>query len=386
MTRATSLPGRAVTWLLPLLLSACSLHPPAPRYPVGLGGPSDPAELRVARAAGFDFIASSADRVSLDAAAVAGLAVLASPAAAADPDGMARAVREFGAHPAVRGWWVTTAAGGQRHSPARLAQWVRENRRTGAGKPVAVVLRSGWEADQYTALADLVIVGAELVPGEPLAAFARDLRLARFAAGSLRPCLASIPVPREVPPAGAVLPGPVQRSWSRTELRALTWLALLEGANGVLYLDPEAAPREFFREAGTGAVLRELVAEIRDFEPLFLGRVRWRDFDVRYPGTRPIRNEALDPAIQAARVTVDRGSARLPAGDYLVAVNTTARTLDWAFQPAPGVPRVISVMNEGRELLSEGGWFTDRFEACAVRVYGPLRPVSEGGGRGRTAR
>lgn len=78
---------------------------------------------------------------------------------------------------------------------------------------------------------------------------------------------------------------------------------------------------------------------MRELEPLVLGQPGWRDFDVSYADLSGQWNEALDPAIQAATIRVRQGSMSVPAGQYLVAVNTTQREIEWRFRWRKGWTR-----------------------------------------------
>lgn len=350
--------------------AGCRNHPQPSAYPVGIFGVTATADLREVRRAGFNVVVGPGSPEFLDAAVRENLVVLARAEGLGDS-------RIFLAdrHPGLWSWYVVDEPDMARLPPSEVETRVRDLRRAGARKPTALTLWGGREADRYGRLADWLIVDRYPVPWMPLGDFPKHLRLGRFAAGPDRPVLAALQAfdwsafPRHFPPRPGLRPP------TREELRAMAFLSLLEGARGLLFYTYAAAgdPGWNLRaQPETWEAVLAVVRDVREFEPLFLGTPEWRDFEVRYPDPSTQWNEVFDPAIQAAPVRITTGSARLPAGRYVLAVNTTSREIRWRFRSQGSRPSPWVELGTGRVLIpGPTAWIEDRFEPYAVRIYGP---------------
>lgn len=341
-------------------------------YPLGIFGASRPADLREVRAAGFNWVVGNATPDYLGTASREGLRVLAQPAGLRDT-GILAADR----HPGLGAWYVVDEPDMARLRPSQVAGRIRDLRRAGARKPTALTLWGGREADHYGGLADWLLIDRYPVPWMPLADFPKHLRLGRYAAGPGRPLIPVLQAfdwkafPKNFPPR------PGLRAPDHAELRAMAFLALLEGARGLMfytYRSGDDLSWELKQHPETWDAVLRVVREVRDLEALFLGRPGWRDFDVGYPDLSDQWNEALDPAIQAATIRVRQGSPSVPAGQYLVAVNTTQREIEWRFRWRKGGPERLEELLTGRSLIPSPAWFADRLGPYDVRVFGPLLP------------
>ena len=355
-----------------LLLAGCRT-PTRPVFPIGIYGASTPADLAAVRDAGFNVVVGPATQDYLDTAQREGLRVFATSGSGLAPE----ARRRNDSHPALWAWYVEDEPDLHRRRPEATRDLVRDFRAAGTKKPTALVLASGREADRYGRFADWLILDNYPVPWMPLGEFSKQLRFTRFAAGPDRPVLAVVQAFSWTAFPSVFPPRPGLRPPTFDEIRAMTFLTLTEGLRGLFfytYRDTGSVPGwDMAREPETWDSVRRVVREVRDVEPLFLGRMAWRDFDIGYPDGEPSRNPVFDPAIQAARVHVDPaiGTEPVPAGDYVVAVNTTTNRIAWRFSWRRGGPDAIAVVGEARQLVLNRGAFTDIFAPYAVHVYGP---------------
>jgi hypothetical protein len=110
-----------------------------------------------------------------------------------------------------------------------------------------------------------------------------------------------------------LLPGESNlRPPTAAEIRAMTYLALVRGADGILYYTFDDGRWDLRRHPETWQAVRDVVAEVRLFEALFRGRPRWAAMDFGHPDRRSRRNEALDPAIQTSLLSVTAGDDFVP--------------------------------------------------------------------------
>lgn len=350
---------------------------PAGAFPIGLYAVPDTNTFATVRGAGFDLVLGTAARGYLDAARDAGLKVLASPGTmagqAAFDCGQAREIiRRLDRHPALAGWYLADEPDLHRIAPAAIERAHRCVRATGSRRPTAIVLFNGNQAADYAGITDWLLMDRYPIPWMPLADFGKHLRQARFAAGPGQRLFAVVQAfdwsryPEWLPGRTAL------RAPTYDEMRAMTFLARVHGATGLLYYCFDDGRWDLRKEPEVWQGLQRVVAEVRRQEPLFLGKPQWRAFGVHYPDPDTRLNEALDPAIAAVTLAVGSGNEHLPAGEYLLAVNTTARAVDWRFSWSPPLTEALPILDSERALPSEAGWFADRLEAFGVRVYGPL--------------
>lgn len=348
-------------------------------YPLGMFAVRNPKDFEVLRCVGFNLVVGDASERFLDAAAAAGLRVVATPGTSADrrPFDERRAaevVRRFDRHPALLAWSLSDEPDLHRIPPARIRSAQACIRRFGGVKPTCLTLFHGREAASFTGITDWLILDRYPIPWLPLADYPKHLRMGRLAAGPDRPVLAVVQAfDWSVFPELLPVPGP-RRPPTLQEMRAMTYLALLEGMNGLLFYSFDDSRWRIREHPETWEALKRVVSEIRAREPLFQARLLWRDFDVRYAPGEESRNEALDPVIQAGRVRVRGGTKSMPSGDYVVAVNTVDRPVTWSVG-WPGCEEThLPVLGEPTGLPGQRGWFNEIFEPYGVRVWGPLPP------------
>jgi hypothetical protein len=352
----------------------------APRdvaYPIGLYSVPNPDAFPTLRAAGFNLVVSSASDEVLEAARRAGMGVVARPGTLAGAKGFddevaGRVVRRFDRHPAVLAWYLSDEPDLDGVSPEVIRAAHACVRAAGARKPTALALFNGRHAWDYVGVTDWLIQDRYPVPWLPLADFPKHLRLARHAAGRDRTLFAVIqafdwsPYPELLPRQSGLRPPTYE------EMRAMTWLALTQGANGLLYYCYDDGRWDMQQEPETWQALCRVVAEVRSFETLFTAKAVWRPLGAHYPDRRAAVNEALDPTIQATVRRIERGDALFEAGDYLVAVNTTDRRVAWEFAGSSSPGELLDVVNKGRWLNATRGRYTDVFDRYDVHIYGPL--------------
>ncbi|HNQ87152.1 MAG TPA: hypothetical protein PKM73_00805 [Verrucomicrobiota bacterium] len=359
-----------------LAATGCRGFHPA-EYPIGLFGVRDTNDLVIARAAGFSLVQGRAETGYLAAARAEGLGVLAVPATQAGESFDARkarsAVRKFDSHPALWGWYVADEPDLHFTFPSEIRKAHRVVRSAGR-KPTALVLYQGHEALAYAHLTDILMVDRYPIPWLPLANVPQHLRQARLALGPHKPLIAvlqafdwshhpdllSDPTPKRPP--------------TLTELRAMAYAALVERADGLFFYAYNDGRWQMTEHPATWHALCRVVGEVRRREPLFRGRHLIWPRDHRYDDPAQRYNAALLSSIGAALLHVSHGNATVPAGHYVVAVNTTDQPLGYAFSLPWLFENPVPVLGENRALKPEDGWLHDRFEPYAARVYGPIPP------------
>lgn len=351
-------------------------HPHAEFYPIGIYSVRQTNDLAVVRAAGFNVVTGPASQAYLDAAQRHGLKVFAPPGTSAGPKFNAAAaraaVRAFDRHPALWAWYVVDEPDLHWIPPesVRLANSVLK--RAGARKPTALVLFQGGSALHYARLTDVLMIDRYPIPWLPLANFGQHVRQARLAAGRDQPLVAIIQA-FDWDYFRDLLAAPVKmRPPTYAELRCMTYLALVLRANGLFYYAFDSRGWKMREQPETWAALQSVVREVNERLPLFQAEHVWWPAQHVFASWAEQWNAALDSSIALARVRVRRGTAAIPPGDYVVAVNTTPDFHLYRFtSPAPDAA-VIPVVGEDRCVEVLDGWLIDGFGPYEARVYGPV--------------
>ena len=346
-------------------------------YPIGLFGVKNTNDLELVAAAGFNVVTGPATRSWLDNARAAGLGVLAFPGVTAGPqfdrEKGAKVLQAFDRHRAVWGWYLSDEPDLHRIDPVHVAEACRWWKQAGATKPVAITVYHGATAAHYGVEADVVFVDRYPVPWQPLAGFSQQLQLARLAIGPKKKLVGVVQAFDWSYHTDAIsAPGPF-RPPTYDELRCMTYCALVQGADGLFYYTFDDGRWRMREHLGTWRDLHAVVSEVNARQALFAGKRKWWPKQHTYANPSDGFNEALDSSIISALLVVKRGQGDCPGGEYLVAVNTTSRTIEYVinspwrgllYVPVFGEQRVIGVVNDR---------LRDVFGPYAVRVYGPVR-------------
>jgi len=335
----------------------------------------DTNDYELVKAAGFNLVTGPPDRQRLAAADAAGLRVLIMPGVTAakpfDERRADRVVRELDRLPGVWGWYLCDEPDMGRVEPAAVAALCKRWKLAGARKPVAITVFHGAAAAEYGEHADVVLVDRYPVPWQPLAAFGQQVQLARLAIGPRKKLMGLIQAFDWSYHTDAIsAPGPF-RPPTYAELRCMTYCALVHGAEGLFYYTFDDGRWKMSEQWTTWRDLHAVVSEVNARQPLFSAERRWWPKQHRYANPSDSYNEALDSSIISALFIVRTDHNQCPKGEYLVAVNTTNRRIDYRITlPWAGAAQ-SPVLGEGRVVALSDGWLTDVFEPYAVHVYGP---------------
>jgi hypothetical protein len=146
------------------------------------------------------------------------------------------------------------------------------------------------------------------------------------------------------PGAGGRYPTPV-------EYRAQAYLALIHGAQGLMWYGGSVTGGAFLNpQEAHWTELRQLVSELRDLSPLLVG---------------PREGTAVQPADS----TVAAATARTPNRRVLLAVNRGPDACQASFQIGASSATVVRVIGENREVSVPQGLLTDSFAPFGTHVY-----------------
>ena len=348
-------------------------------YPLGIYGVQS-NDFGAVRAAGFNLVFGAPSLGVLDTATRLGLRVIASPPplGKADAGHATNAVvaRTADRHPGLWAWYLADEPELNRVSPVVLRERRAALRAAGARKPTAVVFYHAADAHHYAAESDIVMVDRYPVPWQPLAVASAQWRLGRLTAGPTKPFIAVLQAfdwsaHPDLLPGGKNLRPP-----NPAELRCMVYQALAQGADGLFFYAFESGSWKLREHPATWTALQQVIAEVNDRRGLFKAEPLWwpRAFDFGSSADR--FNATQDASISPVLLRVTAPSRTVPAGDYLLCVNTTPIAQLFTFGvPAKGLEQ-LPALGEGRYVPVESDWATDDFAPYAVHIYGPFHATA----------
>lgn len=348
---------------------------------IGIYGPGPVSNFPVIAAAGFNTIVAAADSEVLDAAAAAGLRVIAQPGThAGEAFSATRAagkVRDFDKHPALMAWYIVDEPAFNRISPDHVTAASESFRSAGAVKPLTQTLWFTDKAGFYIDAVDVLMVDRYPIPWMPLADLGHHIRMGKLAAGPHKPVWAVIQAfswesyPDHMPRETGLRPP------SYDEMRAMTFDAIAQGAEGVLFYAWKASSWDITTHPGVQVSVQIIVEELKRFMPVLLADRIWKPVQTRYADYPNRFNQRGFPAISTAFFHFEPGNPPpdFPDGVYLLAVNTTTLPHDYSIRVTawPESENLITRDQSGQSVVPiTNGWLSDHFDPLEVRVYGPL--------------
>lgn len=346
-------------------------------FPIGLFGVRDTNDFELVRGAGFNTVTGPASRPWLDCASAADLKVLVfpngDPCRTTDSHSATRLVKQLDKHPALLGWYLCDEPDLRLIEPSRVLEACRLWKKVGATKPVAVTLYYGAAAAQYATDADIVLVDRYPIPWQPLVAFSQQLQLARLAIGPGKKLIGVIQAFDWSYHTNALSAPGLFRPPTYAELRCMTYCALVQGADGLLYYTFDDGRWRMRDHLTTWCALHAVVSEVNARLALFTAKRRWWPKNHFYPNFSDGYNEALDSSIISTLVVVETDQGQCPRGEYLVTVNTTGKPIEYVVAcPWAGV-LYVPVFEEQRVVSVVRGYMRDMFQPYDVHVYGPVQ-------------
>ena len=153
------------------------------------------------------------------------------------------------------------------------------------------------------------------------------------------------------------------------EMRAMTFLSILYGAQGVFYFTFTGSEYRIMESPGHWNDLKKIVKELNDIYPLLLTHGDYESVNVRIlEGPQKDDYGLLPVHISGRRLSKDEG--KLKAGAYFIAANGTDKKVSAEFSTVSFLKSAgIDVVDEGRRLNCESGSFSDSFKPYEIHLY-----------------
>ncbi len=216
----------------------------APILPRGLYYVTESQDLGGIAAAGFNFVVVPSPRASYALAEKVEELGLSLVVSSPSLDSGAPEVRslwnnlqaKFGASPALLGWSVLPRPDLKSVSPVTMATLYEDLQQISPAHPTILALSSPSRLRFYSDFADVIVAWSLPIPDLPITALAQVVDAARQAVQGRKPVWAAIQAsgPGWYRDASLDIQGP-GRIPTVTELQAMTYLALMHGATGVIY-------------------------------------------------------------------------------------------------------------------------------------------------------
>jgi len=329
-------------------------------FPRGLYGIQSATDLRAAAQAGFNFVIVPSARASYtlqEAAREAGLAVVVS-AGSLEENFWEHLQSKWGASAVTLGWLPYSRPDLHNIAPEHVNSLYYLVRRISPGHPVIETLASPSRAKYYTEAADILLAWSLPVPHSPVRMLGDMVQTLRDSSTGTKPVWAVIQ---------ATGSGTYQHPWlgrdkagrppTPAEMEALTYLALVSGADGLAWYSyniPDYPGAQAYR-------LPQDAPELWAALPGLNLHLRWLA-PVLLEGERETLPSVAEGAIRMAWWKY-RGSR------YVIAVNVTDRGLV-TLLPLASPGSKVQVMFEHRTLeADETGEVQDSFASYGVHVY-----------------
>ncbi|MFQ6131322.1 MAG: hypothetical protein ACE5R4_04745 [Armatimonadota bacterium] len=330
-----------------------------PLFPVGIFDVYRRADLQRAAEGGLNVVVAPRAAMSpeyLSEAHARGLKVIAS-AMQTNVGAWRDLLDTIAGSPALVGWLALNEPGARGVAPATAARLYEDLAAADPYHPVLCSLTDAQAMPSFVDSADVVLAASTPVPYWPLLRVAERVEAARQATEGHKPVWAVIQTVGRVLGRGAAAgPSGLARAPTPEEMRCMTYLALIHGAQGIVYSTyeqlpdarraafalPKDAPKLW---AGVCAVAEQ----VRSLEPAL----------VEGPTGRP---KTGDERIQAA-------SFEGGGWGYVIAVNTESEVAEGLIT-LPRAPRELRALFTQRQPQSVTGTeVRDRFLPYEVRIY-----------------
>ena len=341
-----------------------------PFFPVGIytlqdkSGKDHDAVLKEAKAAGFNttvYYSWTFDGLKplLDAAARSGIMAFVYPTV---PFSVRKSevteaqvienVKERMNHPALLGWYLVDEPEGiGKATPDQVRELYRIVRQTDKEHPCSIVVMSPKAAADYRDCADIMWIDPYPIPSRPVTAVSDCTAGAVKAVGPDKPVWV-------VPQAfdwSVWRTGKVDQTHRPTpeEERAMTYLALVHGARGIIYWAHTASKYYIEDYPDHWAAVKKIAGELRDLSPVLL--------------TPTVENGVL---ISPKDAPVDTMVKRLNGDTYVFAVNREPKECAASFTlPLLIESASVDVLFEKRAFKAVGGSWKDQFKPLEVHVF-----------------
>ena len=302
-----------------------------PTFPIGIYG-AKPSEYRELAAAGFSAVQTSAPdgracRAAIEAAAAAHLKILLDPPDPfPDAGEMAAALKKAEVDDII--WYLDDEPEGRSVSPKVLFDRRAALRGVGLRQPGAIALLRSWRTPDYAPAVDIILPDPYPIPFEPLSWLGRCLDEIRESIGTpsnkkIWAVIQAFDWNTASPAAAATGRG---RPPSFPEIRALTYLALIHRAEGLIFYPGGGGAAGLRSRPELWIPLKALITEIKTHRPIFALPESLQALGVSCSVTDAYGLSAVHALLK------DDGPDRA----VLLAVNTVDRTVEASFSFGSG--------------------------------------------------
>jgi len=331
-----------------------------PMLPRGLYYVCQRSDLAAIATAGFNFVVVPSARASYafgEEAYNQEISLLISSPRLAE-DTWQNLERKFGQDPVLLGWCVIPRPDTQTTAPEVAASVCRQLRSISPRHPTVMSLASPSLLRYYSEFPDIVAAWSLPIPSAPISSVARMVDAAKEAAADRRPVWAVI---QAVGPAWyndeSLDPEGAGRAPTPAEVRAMTYLALVHGANGLIYYGydiPSFPGTKSFKLPNDApeiwAELAHINRQLSWLAPIILN------------GQRRLLTPAADGDVHLA-------AWHYQGGNYIVAVNTSGQQIVAEFTlPEIEASRLYAMFEQRWMSVNDGG-FKDSFAPHEVHIY-----------------
>lgn len=237
------------------------------RFPIGIYGVSDPAQLQRLKEGGFDSFHTGSDPALL--AALAKEAGRLGMRMVAHPDGVRERDASLTHGWPVDAWYLVDEPDVVKMSSAALDALSSKTRSWDPGRPQTFVIGQGLPAKTYGAIGDILMMDWYPVPHRPTDSVADQIDLVMAAIPATKPFWMVI----QAYDWADEVKDPVKRKGlrfpSRFEIRFMSYLSVLHGARGLFYFTLGKQGKTLFEFPELWSAVSSVALEMRAMQPVF---------------------------------------------------------------------------------------------------------------------
>ena len=358
--------GGGTSGTIPHHIRADPPYLPQPFFPIGMFD-ARPKGFPELKAAGFNSVLIGTDSKILKAAERNGLKAIISHKKMRDAE-FSLLARSASRSPSFLGWYIEDEAEGRGVSPAAIWWKTASTRRFPPSHFTSLALLRSSLARYYGDAVDVVMVDPYPIPTQPLTWVSDSIEDVHRQLGPQKPVWAII----------QAFSWGLERHYAKdkpgrfptlAEERAMTYLAIVHGAQGIIFFADEHARRD----SGHWANLKKLAGELNCLSLLLATNGKTSqptlvssEMDLR---GKPVIHFLKKKLSAGNSPPANKGCPPLPSGDYLIAVNTGQKTANVHFNRINAKSKYATEIISTKKLSLKRGELRDKINPYGVRIW-----------------
>jgi hypothetical protein len=154
----------------------------------------------------------------------------------------------------------------------------------------------------------------------------------------------------------------------------MTYIALSQGAAGILFYAYDNGVWKLREHPKLWDAAAELAFQVQQDAPIFAQRVPWWPIETETHGPpEEMYNEIFEARILLNLYHLEKATATMLPGYYLVAINTSASLTDFSFKMPFARTQTFPASCPAGEITTSGAWVRKKYAPFEVCIFGPIK-------------